>query len=91
MQTLMVLAVFGAAVAIFLTTPAGKKLAVRLGLRFSNKSLASDEDHDYLLRVCNGDFDELSARLKAARGINPELTEAEVYRRAIRTYLRDKT
>jgi len=90
MQIFTVLVVLGLAIAVFLTTPAGKKLAARLGLRFSSKGMASNEDHEYLLRVCNGDFDQLSARLKTARRSNPDMTEAEAYRRAIRVHLRDK-
>ncbi len=90
MQSLTVLLVLGVAIAVFLTTPAGKNLATRLGLRLSNKGMASNEDHDYLLRVCDGDFDELGVRLKAARRSNPDMTEAEAYRRAIRLHLRDR-
>ncbi len=90
METLTVLAVLFVAIAIFLTTPRGKSLAARLGLGLSGKDRAPDEDHDYLLRVCNGNFDELSARLRAASRSNPEMSEAETYRRAIRSHLRDK-
>jgi hypothetical protein len=91
MQSLMVLLVLVAIIAIFATTPAGKRLSVRLGLNLSCKGRAPQEDHDYLLRVCNGDFTELGERLTAARRNNPEMTEAEVYRRAIRVYLQSKS
>lgn len=90
MQIFTVLIVLALAIAVFITTPAGKKLAARFGLILSNKGMASNEDHDYLLRVCDGDIDELSARLKTARRSNPDMTEAEAYRRAIRVHLRDK-
>ena len=91
MQTVTVLVVLVAAVAIFLTTPTGKRLGARLGLRLPNQGGAPQEDRDYLLRVCNVDTDELGARLTAARQSNPEMTEAEAYRKAIRAHLRDKT
>ncbi|MBW2293768.1 MAG: hypothetical protein JRG89_07605 [Deltaproteobacteria bacterium] len=90
MQIFTLLVVLALAIAVFLTTPAGKKLAARLGLSLSNKGMASNEDHEYLLRVCDDDIDELSARLRTARRSNPDMTEAEAYRRAIRVHLRDK-
>jgi hypothetical protein len=89
-QALMVLMAFGLAVAIFLTMPAGKAFASKIGLKLPSKSDASNEDHDYLLRVCGGNVDELQRRLKAARGGNFDMTEAQAYRSAIRAHLRDK-
>ncbi len=70
MQVLTVLLVLVAIVAIFATTPAGKRIAAEFGLNFSRKGRAPQEDHDYLLRVCNGDFDELGNRLSAVRRNN---------------------
>ena len=90
MEIFSVLVVLVAALAIFLTTPTGRRLSARLGLRFPNQGGAPKEDRDYLLRVCNGDGDELRARLAAARQNHSEMTEAEAYRRAIRAHLRDK-
>ncbi len=90
MQTLTVLLVVVVAIAIFLTMPTGKRLADRLGLRLPGKGGASQEDRDYLLRVCNGDPNELHSRLAQARRNNPDMSEADAYRRAIRTHLRDK-
>lgn len=91
MQTLMVLVAFGLAVAIFLTMPAGKAFASKIGLKLPSKSDAPDKDHDYLLRVCDDNIDELQRRLKVARGGNLEMTEAQAYRRAIRAHLSDKS
>lgn len=91
MQALTALLVLVAIIAIFATTPAGKGIAARLGLNLSRKGRAPKEDHDYLLRVCNGDFDELGDRLAAARRTNPDMSEAEVYRKAIRAHLRNKS
>ncbi len=90
MQTFGALIVLVAAVAIFLTTATGKSLAARVGLRLPNQSGAPQEDRDYLLRVCNGDKEEVCARLAEARRHNPDMTEADAYRRAIRAHLRNK-
>ena len=90
MQTLTILVVVVVAVAIFLTLPTGKALSARLGLRLPNQGGAPQEDRDYLLSVCRGDADRLSALLAAARQNNPDMTEAEAYRRAIRAHLRGK-
>lgn len=91
MQALTVLLVLVAIVAIFATTPAGKRIAAEFGLNFSRKGRAPQEDHDYLLRVCNGDFDELGNRLSAVRRNNPDMSEAEAYRKAIRAHLQNKS
>lgn len=90
MQTLTVLVVLGFTLWIFSTTHAGKRLMDRMGLDLARKQRAKPEDHDYLLRVCGGDFDELQRRLAEARRHNPEMSEAEAYRKAIRAHLRDK-
>ena len=90
MEALTVLLVLAAIVAIFATTPAGKRLANQLGLNLSRKGRVPPEDFDYLLRVCNGDVDLLNRRLVSARQNNPEMSEAEAYRKAIREYLQSK-
>ncbi len=90
MQALTVLVVFGFTLWIFATTPAGKRLIDRVGLKLSAKGRARSEDHDYLLRVCGGDVDELMRRLDDARIRNPDMSEAEAYRQAIRAHLRPK-
>lgn len=91
METLTVFLVLAAVVAIFATTPRGKRLADQLGINLSRKGRAPPEDLDYLLRVCNGDVAQLGERLKTARRNNPDMTEAEAYRKAIRSYLANKT
>lgn len=91
MQALTVLLVLVAIVAIFATTPAGKRITDRLGLNLSRKGRVPPEDLDYLLRVCNGDADEMGKRLAEARRNNPDMSEAEAYRKAIRAQLRNKT
>ena len=90
MQMLSVILVLGFTLWIFSTTPAGKRLMDRMGLDLARKSRAQPDDHDYLLRVCGGDPDELARRLADARRHNPEMSEAEAYRKAIRAHLRDK-
>jgi len=90
MQTLAVLVVFGFTLWIFATTPAGKRLIDRAGLKLPVKGRARPEDHDYLLSVCGGDVEELVRRLADARRRNPDMSEAEAYRRAIRAHLRPK-
>jgi hypothetical protein len=82
--------VLAAVIALFLTTPAGKRIAARLGIRVRGKESAPREDHEYLLRVCGGDYDRLRAMLDEARRHNPDMSEAQAYRRAIRTHLRDE-
>jgi len=47
MEIFSVLVVLVAALAIFLTTPTGKRLSARLGLRFPNQGGAPKEDRDY--------------------------------------------
>ena len=49
-----------------------------------------NQDHDFLLSRCNGDESELLRRLEAETRRNPGLSEAEVYRKAIRTWFVEK-
>jgi hypothetical protein len=84
--------VLGVAVigAIFATTPAGRRLRGRLPVASLRAGRASKQDRQYLLRVCHGDAERVARLLDLARTHNPEMTEAEAYRRAIRAHLRDK-
>lgn len=45
-----------------------------------------NEDHRFLLEKCRGDERELFRRLEVETRRNPELNEAELYRRAIRSW-----
>ncbi|MBC8341286.1 MAG: hypothetical protein H8E63_06455 [Proteobacteria bacterium] len=90
LRLFMVALMVAAVVAIFLTTRRGKEIADQFGLMIPGKGRAPEEDHDYLLKVCGGDVDELKRRLDATRESNPELNEAGAYRRAIREHLKDK-
>ncbi|MCZ6464152.1 MAG: hypothetical protein O7A09_07405 [Proteobacteria bacterium] len=89
--------------AILFTTPAGRRLRARLrnlggaaargtaGGGGGGRGRATREDHDFLLRVCGGDEDRLSRRLEVEIRRNPHLSEAQLYRRAIRTYMRGRS
>ena len=87
--------------AILFTTPAGRRLRARLrnlgGAAAGGTAggggggRATQEDYDFLLRVCGGDEDRLSRRLEAEIRRNPHLSEAQLYRRAIRTYMRGRS
>jgi hypothetical protein len=82
----------GAAVigAILASTPAGRRVRRRLPLASLRPGSAAKEDRDYLLRACDGDPREVERLLDAARARNPEMSEAQAYRRAIRAHLRGK-
>ena len=83
-------AVVAVIVWIFLTMPAGRALAARLGLHRFVRAGAPQEDRDFLLRVCGSDRGEVRQRLDVELERFPELTEAETYRKAIRTYMNSK-
>ena len=78
------------AAAIYLTTPGGRRLATRLDLPTPHrrKDRARPEDQEYLLRVCNHDPERVGRLIEQARRHNPDMTEAQAYRRAIRTHLK---
>ena len=50
----------------------------------------TSEDHEFLLERCNGDENELLRRLEVETRRNPGLNEAEVYRKAIRSWFVEK-
>jgi hypothetical protein len=74
--------------AILASTPAGRRFRRKLPLASLRPGSAAKEDRDYLLRVCNGDPRQVERLLEAARARNPEMSEAEANRRAIRAHLR---
>ena len=77
-------------VAVFLTTTTGKRWASRLGLALPLPGNAPKQDRDYLLRVCESDRKRVTEMLAEARRHNPDMNEAEAYRKAIRVHLRDE-
>ncbi len=77
-------------VAIYATTPSGRRLRSRLPIGRLSPGRAPKEDREYLLRVCDGDAARVARLLDLERSRNPDMTEAEAYRRAIRTHLRDR-
>ena len=82
--------VLGGVIAILFTTASGQRLAKRYGIRGLTKGSAPREDREYLLRVCGDDDARVEEMLARARRRNPEMSEAEAYRKAIRSHLRDK-
>ena len=97
MSVTSVLGVIAAAAAIVFivwTMPVGKRIAKRLGVPQFGQVRASRPragDHEYLLRACGGDSAELERRLAAERERFSELGEADIYRRAIRTYMNTRS
>jgi len=88
-ELLIILAVSAVVLAIWLTSERGRRIARRLGLRGLGRDAAPSEDHAFLLRKCGGDRQKLDALLDEARQRNPEMSEAEAYRRAIRRVVRE--
>ena len=76
--------------AILSTMPLGRRLRSRLPVARLRPGAAPRQDRDYLLRVCGGDRARVRRLLDAERTRNPDMTEAEAYRWAIRRYLRNK-
>jgi hypothetical protein len=87
---LMALAILVAVAAIFSTTPIGRRLAVRVGLRDHVAGAASSEDVAFLMTRCGHDRAEALRRVAAERERFPALGEAEHYRRAIRRILQEQ-
>jgi hypothetical protein len=75
---------------ILWTMPIGQRIALRLGMRGFHKEGAPQEDRDFLLNACGGDRDRVQQSLAQARDGQPEMNDAQAYRRAIRTYMRHK-
>ncbi|MEN8181650.1 MAG: hypothetical protein ABFS46_03840 [Myxococcota bacterium] len=74
--------------AMLASTAAGRRLRQRLPVVALRAGRAPKEDREYLLRVCNGDRVRVERLLEIERARRPDLTEAEAYRKAIRTHLR---
>lgn len=88
---LLVLVGVAAIVALFASTGPGQRLRRRLPIRAIQQGRAPREDRDYLSRVCGGDAAQVERLLDLERRKNPELSEAQAYRRAIRSHLRDRS
>lgn len=87
LTALMGLVVLAAVLAIFATTPLGRRVAVRIGLRDHVAGAASSEDVDFLVHRCGNDHVEARRRVAAERERFPDLSESDHYRRAIRRLL----
>jgi len=104
MSGLLGLLVLGVVVALVLSrTEAGRRLLS--GRREAGGGRAADEpgriapgrsaaapheDHQFLLDACGGNEEHLLRRLEAEIRRNPDLSEAQLYRRAIRSWFQEK-
>lgn len=88
MRALLVLVGLATMLALFLTTPAGRRLAERLGLP-PLRGRAGRDDRAFLLKACDGDRARARERLAAERSRWPEASEAELYRKAIRRWFQE--
>jgi hypothetical protein len=79
---------------VFSRTPGGRRVYAKLrgaaGPDSPPQKAAPNEDHAFLLTACDGDEDELLRRLEVEVRRNPDLDEAQVYRRAIRSWFQEK-
>jgi hypothetical protein len=80
----------GIILGVFLTMPAGQALARRLGLDGLVRGAPSTGDREFLLRVCSGDRAEVERRLAVERARFPDITDEQIHRRAIRTYMNNR-
>jgi hypothetical protein len=90
MSFVAIAAALGIVLFLLWTMPVGQRVAIRLGLKGFHGEGAGSEDREFLLRECGGDKARVETLLREARRDHPELTDAEVYRKAIRTHLRYK-
>jgi len=86
----LALAMLAAVLAVFATTRAGRRLALRLGFRDRVPGAAPSEDVEFLLKRCGNDPVEAARRVAAERDRFPALAEADHYRRAIRRLLSEQ-
>lgn len=87
----MAILVAAGVIAIFLTMAPGQRLVTRLGVRRLQKGAAPAEDRAFLLDACHGDAARVAARLDAVRTRHPDWNEAQLYRRAIRTVMNERS
>ena len=87
-MTLLIVAV--AVALIFLTTPRGRRVAAWLGVSNPFRGGVDRDTRRYLLDACGGSRAELARRIEAERSRFPELDEAALYRRAVRTLMNER-
>ena len=90
MESLLLVLVGVATLAVFATTARGRELGKRIGLRDHVKGAAPSDDVKFLLDACSGDREEAARRVESERNRFPELSEADHYRRAIRRILAER-
>lgn len=80
-----------AVLAVFLTTDRGRRLAGQLGIPSPfSRSRVDPDTRAYLLDACGGDRREMARRVEVERRRFPELDEAALYRRAVRTVMGER-
>lgn len=89
-QLLLIAVALSFIVFVLWTMPFGQRLAGRLGVQGFGKTQPPHEDRTFLLQACGNDPDRVARLLSGIREEHPDLTEAELYRRAIRQAMRDK-
>ncbi len=89
MTALLVIGSLLVALALFSTTGAGRRLWVRLGLP-PLQGRAPRKDRDFLLQATGGDPEAVRTRIDAERARHPAATDAELHRRAIRTWFQQQ-
>jgi hypothetical protein len=86
-SALIVLIVGLGVLGVYLSTQSGQRLTGRLGIELPWGKGPARADRVYLLEVCDGDAHAVDQRLDRERERFPELSEIEIYRRAIRTHM----
>jgi hypothetical protein len=90
MRILAIAAGLAFIVAILLSMPLGRALARRVGLGWIAKGGAPREDREFLLQLCGNDRSKATELLEAERQKFSELSEAQLYRRVIRSQIRQR-
>lgn len=79
-----------AVLAVFLTTDRGRRLAARLGIGNPFAGGVDRETQRWLVEACAGDVGEVTRRVERERARFPDLDEASLYRRAVRTLMNER-
>ena len=98
-ELLVIVLVAGAIWFGLFRTGAGRRLRGRIASNAAaaqsgevppQRETTMNEDHEFLLVRCNGDEAEVARRLEVETRKNPNLTDEEVYRRAVRAWFLEK-
>lgn len=89
MRSLVILVSLLALGALLLSTAPGRRVGERLGIP-PLRGRAPKDDRAFLLKACQGDRSQLRERLATERDRWPGSSEAELYRKAIRTWFQER-